>query len=106
MNVRRFFDWVQLRLHLSGFHGLAMFLGRFGTPALPSNVDEGDRPTLPDPITVDDLVPEVRSGPGWSLDELPDGPVKVIDFDPTFNNNEGFDPASDLALPHTKLDIN
>lgn len=31
--VQRFFDRLQLRLHLWGLHRLAVFVGRFGTPA-------------------------------------------------------------------------
>jgi hypothetical protein len=91
MNVRRFFDRVQLNLHLFGFHRLALFFGRLGTSALPSEVDEHDRPTLPYGIRAVEVL-----GPR----------MQVLEFDPTFNHNPGIDFEKDLAFPTTKLDIN
>jgi len=98
MNFRRFFDNLQLRLYLLGFSRLAHFVGQWSSPAL-SPVNP---PPAPAPVPV-----EVRSGLGWKLDEIScDEPLRVIEFDPTFNNNVGIDAVTDLALPHTKLDIN
>jgi len=31
MSIRRFFDEIQLRLHVLGLHNIAMFFGRWGT---------------------------------------------------------------------------
>jgi len=105
--MRRFFDWLQLHLHLAGLHGLAMAVGHLGSPPQLPEPNVHERITLTEPLTVDDLVPEVRSGVGWNLDESPDaGPLKVVDFDPTFNNNAPDFDAAELALPHTKMDIN
>lgn len=100
MNIRRFFDNVQLRCHLLGFHRIARFFGRFGTPSLPAEcIDLHDRPTLEVPVFVP---PSARAATGIE----DDGPLRVIDFDPTFNNNPGIDVSQDIMFPSSKLDIN
>jgi len=115
--VRRFIDRVQVWLYLAGFLWLAVFIGKFGTkPALtkpvvfadPNDVidDEDDiheRDTLPD-----DVPPgrEHLEGPGWRLDEFPPEPLEFVTFDPTFNDNKLIDMGRDIALPHSKLDVN
>lgn len=111
MSVRRFFNWLQLHLHLLGMHEIAMFCGRFGTPALESDVDPGDRPTIPygeyEPVGEGDLIPDEVTTPRWSLDELPDtGPLEVLNFDNTFRENSGIDVTADIAFPTSEHDIN
>lgn len=104
--MKKFFDRVQIWLYLAGFSRLANLIGVLGSPPQLSAGNEDDRITLPEPVNVEDLVPNARSGPGWSLDEFEIGPLKVIDFDVTFNKNPGIDMNRDIALPHTKLDVN
>ncbi len=98
MNTRRFFDHIQLNLHLLGFHRLAAVMGRFGTPALTSGVDEHDRPTLPYGIMA--YRPEAMGVPGHFYDESSPTveKMKVVDYDPMFD--------TEVVLPYTKLDIN
>ena len=99
--IRRLFDSIQVWLYLSGNTTLASLVGRWGTPARPvPQLPESERPTLPE------IEVEVRSGPGWSLDELPAESLQILDFDATFNKNRGIDVEKDIALPHTKLDVN
>jgi hypothetical protein len=108
--IRRMFDKLQVFFYLAGFPRLAAFLGRFGTPPLPASDNEDDRITLPDieiDIEIDTSELEGRAGPGWSLDEPPPEPLRIINFDPTFNNPDPrIDPARDLAFPSSKLDVN
>lgn len=102
MNIRRFFDRLQLECHLRGLHRLAQFFGRFGSPPrLVAEVDFGDRPTLKVPV----FVPPEARGSNYSLIDA-DEPLQVLDFDPTFNNNAGIDVSRDVVFPQTKLDIN
>ena len=96
--VQRFFDSLQLRLHLLGMHRAATFFGRFGSPAL----DTYDRPTVPDMLPYGG-----RVGASWALDELPsDVPLVALDFDPTFNKNINIDVSRDVAFPNSKQDVN
>ena len=105
MNIRRFFDHVQLNLHLLGFHRFAAFFGKFGTPALPSELDEHDRPTLPNGIRVYKHE-DTKVSDCFYDESLTEPIIKVLNFDPTFNHNSGIDFEKDLAFPTTKLDIN
>lgn len=102
--MKKFFDRLQLWFYLAGFSRIARFIGRWGSPpVLSAAVPESDRPTLPDP---EPKGSDARRGPGWSLDEFEVGPLKVINFDPTFNNNQGIDAGRDVAFPTTKYDVN
>ena len=101
--MKRFIDSLQIWLYLTGFTTLARLVGKLGTvPQLVAS-NEDDRITLPAPAPPTD---PSRSGPGWSLDEFETGPIKIINFDPTFNGNQGIDPSRDVAFPHSKLDVN
>lgn len=101
MNIRRFFDYIQLRCHLLGLHQLAQFLGRFGTPPLSAEViDIHDRPTLEVPVFVP---PAAKLAVNESEDVEP---LQVIEFDPTFNNNPSIDFSRDIMFPSTKYDVN
>ena len=35
-----------------------------------------------------------------------DGPLRLLEFDPLFNKQHGIDAGRDIALPHTKHDVN
>jgi hypothetical protein len=100
--VKKLIDRLQIWLYLSGFTRLGQFVGRWGTAPLLLGSSSDDRPTLPDPVPNG----EVRSGPGWALDEFEVGPLKVINFDPAFNDNKGVDTGRDVAFPTTKYDVN
>jgi hypothetical protein len=110
--MKHFIDRIQVWLYLAGFFRVASFLGRFGSLPLLVSSNEGDRITLPEdnpmiPIDVVEDPPEIRTGPGWSLDELNTGVLRVIDFDPTFHKNDpNIDTAHDLAFPTSPLDVN
>ena len=108
MFFRRFFDRMQINLHLLGFHRLAQWMGRWATPALPSEVSVHDRPTMPDGYLPAHYLSDDPGIPGHFYDEdSPTQPrLQVLNFDPTFNNNEGIDVTKDLAFPTTKLDVN
>lgn len=97
--IRRFFDRVQIFLHLLGMHRLATLAGRFGTPE--PEVSFYDRPTLEVPVYV---APSQRGANYCLQDE--NCPMQVLNFDPTFTNNEGIDVSRDIAFPVTKYDIN
>jgi len=103
--MRHFIDRLQIWLYLAGYPRLAAFVGQFGTPPLLQAGSEDDRITLPE-ITVVYEDPS-RQGANWCLDELPDtGPLKIIDFDPTFNDNKDIDVGREVAFPTTPLDVN
>jgi len=109
--MRKFIDSLQIWLYLTGFTTLARLVGKLGTEARPVRMlvqgadvvqDDDD---IHERITVPAPDPS-RAGPGWSLDEVEAGPLKIIDFDPTFNRNKGIDASRDVAFPNTKLDVN
>lgn len=102
MNIRRFFDRIQIGCHLLGLHRLANFFGRFGTPVLPpEEIAFEDRPTLKCPV----YIPPAARGDGYSLVDG-DEPIVFAEFDPTFNNNPGIDVSRDVAFASSKLDVN
>lgn len=105
MSFSKFFDRMQVWCLLLNMPRVARFFARFGTPALPAF---DDRPTLKIPVfrpAPEEM--QTIAGPGWSLAEMDeDGPVEVVDFDPTYNKNANVDVATEVAFPHTKWDIN
>lgn len=102
MNIRRFFDRVQISCHLLGFHRLANFFGLFGTPAFShEEVAFEDRPTLKCPVYIP---PEAR-GDGYSLVDG-DERLVYVELDPTFNDNPNIDVNREVAFASTKLDVN
>lgn len=103
MNFRKFIDYVQIRLHLLGWHRAATFLGRWGSPqsTTPPNVHERD--TVPD--LNQHLIDSTRSGEGWSLDEMPAHPLVAVNFDPTFSSNRTVD-MTQVAFPSDRLSVN
>lgn len=102
MSLDRVFDWIQMRCYKCGFNRLGHFFGHLAAsePSLFAPVTELE------PLTVEELVPEVRSGQTWSLDELLTPPLRVIDFDFTYNDNRGIDIELDITFPTSPLDIN
>ena len=114
--MKKFFDRLQIWLYLTGFDRLAAFIGKFGTRALPPTPDDEEVYEVQDEdiLERDTLpmfhVPDERKhleGPGWRLDEFPPEPLRIIEFDPTFNRiPDGVDLARDIAGPTSKLHVN
>lgn len=115
--MKKFFDRLQVFLYLAGFNRLATFVGRFGTPALPPRrvVQGADVVQDDDDIHERDTLPsfsvppgrEHLEGPGWRLDEFPPEPLRVIEFDTTFNRiPAGVDMSRDIAGPVSKQHVN
>ncbi len=104
MNIRRIFDRIQIGCHLLGLHRLANFVGRFGSPVIEvKELSFEDRPTIECPV----YIPPSARSENCSLDEVENcGPLKALDFDPTFNKNSDIDISRDIMFPSTKLDIN
>ena len=105
--LRSFCDWLQVWCYVHDLMSLGRFFGRYGHRAkFKAMLAEEHKPDAEVPTLRNPSVPP-RSGPGWSLDEIvSDGPLKVVEFDPTFNKNASIDVANDVALPTTKHDIN
>jgi|SRR5581483_3081028 len=103
--MKKWFDRVQIWLYLAGLPTIASWVGRFGSPpVLIEHDDVHERITLPEigiPTGREHL-----EGVGWRLDEFPPEPLRIIDFDNTFNDNRLIDMGRDVALPHSKLDVN
>jgi hypothetical protein len=107
--MRKFFDGLQVWAYLAGFNRLARAIGRFGSePLNAAGLSENDRPTLPDPIQPVPVIAayDTRSGPGWSLDEFKIGPLRIVNFDPSFSKNDDIDFANDLSFPVDKYHVN
>lgn len=102
--IRKAFDRFQIALHLLGLHRLASLVGRFGTPTPPAPQpdDISDRPTLEVPV----YIPPSDRGVSYCGQDDEGGPLQVLNFDPTFNDNPNIDVARDIAIPSSKYDIN
>lgn len=94
--MRHLLDNLQVFLHRCGLHRLAGWVGQWGT--------------LPEPCVDVNWHPAgtiTSSGPGWALHEVQiDGPLRTVNFDPTFRKKQGFDPYAELAWPTHLHDIN
>lgn len=121
--MKKFIDRVQVWLYLAGFMWLAYVIGKWGTQpkgALPQLASETDITLDEVELDDDDIyeretlpefgVPKGREhleGPGWRLDEFPPEPLRVIEFDATFNTpNRGIDLSRDIAPPTSRLVVN
>jgi hypothetical protein len=106
--MKKFFDLLEIWCYLLNMPKIARFFARFGTPALPRPtrpVDGRDyRKDFKVPISYDPNM--IAFGPNWSLVELDYEPIKVIDFDSTFNKNADIDVLHDIVIPTSKFDIN
>jgi hypothetical protein len=95
---KRFIDRAQVWLYLAGHMTLASLIGRWGTP-----------PTMPvfPPPKMLQAAPADRQDMWTTADYHLPKALKIIDFDPTFRDNEerGIDVVHDVAVAATKLDV-